>query len=261
LLNLTQEERMALSRGDVTCLSHLIVEKKVILDELASLEDEKFDALNNIGISSTSDTSCQGSSQLVDFLVGVDREEANRLLHIQEGTLVLMGRVRDVTLVNRSLAQAAVQQASNMQENLLMLFRRALDSYASQDDYYDQRTQDIEPIEISSFGKEQMALPEIFAAIIQAQDAINADDPRAVASAIRILKNAIEGITGYLELEDMPSIVVTKSETNHPMGDFANEALSQGRSSNIVEQIARLYRQESAYQASIEVNNQMLALV
>ena len=50
LLSITQEERSALSRDDISCLLSLTNQKEAILDEMASLEKAKFAALLDLRI-------------------------------------------------------------------------------------------------------------------------------------------------------------------------------------------------------------------
>ena len=205
LFALTLDEHAALSRDDIDALPRLTAQKETMLDDLSQLEKAKFNAMNDLGIEGITRGDAlesprsmpSGSMRLVASLAGVDREVAGRLLHMQEGTLVLMGRVRDFTLVNRALAALALERASCRQSELLSLYYSSLDGGLN-----GGRVGELvgvsasEPLEISSFSNGQTALPAVFAAIIAARDALNQEDSSTISSAVGNLQSALEGITG-----------------------------------------------------------------
>jgi flagellar biosynthesis/type III secretory pathway chaperone len=260
LLELTQEERFALTRDDVAYLLQLAADKETVLDQLAKVEKAKFSALSELGISSESTGGGLGKPTLSNLLTRLEREVASNLLHIQEGTLVVMDQVREFTLINRALTLSALERASIRQADLLRAYRSPLEEREPRFSSSQTVAQTvIEPLEITSYGREQEALPEIFAAIIAARDAIQGDDPEAIATAVGSLQEALEGISGYLEM-DAITLRGGPAADDLDEGDASAEQADLS-SASIVEQIANLYHQENAYQASLEVSDRMLALV
>jgi hypothetical protein len=232
------------------------------LDELASLENAKFSALQDLGISHDSTSTNSQALKLVDFLTAFDREVASRLLHIQEGTLVLMSSVRDITRVNWALAVSALRRASSLQAHLLKAYQFPLSTHHAPDRGSGELMAQsaIESFEITSFSKGQTALPAIFAAIIAARDALSEQDPGAISCAVGNLQSALEGIAGYLQIDEAQERMSPVTEESPLTGAASPGALEGRAGASLVEMIADLYHQENAYQASLRASNRMLAL-
>ena len=112
LFSLTREERHALSRSDVPRLLELAERKETLLDHLGKLEDSRRILLHSLGNSSSSASPKGETAALAAVLGTIDKEEADRLVHLQEGILVLMSQMRELNHGNRVLAAHALERAS-----------------------------------------------------------------------------------------------------------------------------------------------------
>jgi hypothetical protein len=210
-----------------------------------------------LGVASDLSPGSLQNMKLVSFLSDVDRQAASRLLHIQEGTLVLMRQIRDITLVNRAMAVSALARASSLQAQLLNAYRPQFDDHRDLVVGGEPFNLTEEPFKITSFSKEQTALPAVFAAIITARDALSKDDPSAILSAVGNLKNALEGITGHLDFAE-----VGYADEGMLLADILSDGSTvTDNTISLVEIIAGLYHQGNAYQASLNASDRMLALV
>lgn len=263
MLTLSLNEQSALSQDDVAALLQISAEKESRLDDLAWLEKAKFSALSDLGITVDPTSGLLHTMKLINDLADVDRDAAGRLLHIQEGTQVLIGQVRDITLVNRALAASALERASCMQAQLLSLYRSHLDERHELNNGLRELvgTPVIDPVEFAASHNGQTALPAIFAAIIDARDALNQDMPGAISSAVGNLQNALEGINGFLELDAVPGNVEGLAIKFLQEKCGSREMQFNRNPASLVEMIANLYHQENAYQTSLKTSNRMLALV
>jgi flagellar biosynthesis/type III secretory pathway chaperone len=146
-----------------------------------------------------------------------EAEDARRLANLQSGILALSAQVRHLTLGNRALAVHALHATANFQTSL------AWDSEAG--------------------------LPALFAAIIAARDALDAQDSARISAAIRDMQDALEQLGDALG--ETPSRPL--AERREPVA-----ASQPAPRANLVEQVAHLYSQEAAYRAVLQMSNRLV---
>jgi flagellar biosynthesis/type III secretory pathway chaperone len=265
LFNLSMEERQSLSRGDVARLLALAERKEALLDQLSRLEESRRLLLYSLEKSPAASAQPGEGASLARALGTLDREEAGRIMHLQEGILVLMGQVRELTQGNRALAACALERASSLQAQLARLWQipPAWDRNASPLSLKNDCT--VEPSTeealLKIFPGGQVSLPAVFATIVSASEALKARDQSAISGALNDLQDALDGLGKFLGARQPQS----------DKSDFWRNYLQEARpprlgaptpreETNLVEVMARLYRQEEAYQAVLRANNRMLAI-
>ena len=250
IYQLTADERRALSEGDVARLAELTGHKENQLDKLSWLEAAKVDLLQQLDMLPDKNASVLKTLQLFDFLNKIDQISAQRLLRIQEGSLILRSQAREMTRGNRAMADSALKRTNSLQARLLHLYQLPEVGKGGE-----KRSQiDEESTQVTSALK----FAAVFASLIAARDALQANDRKALSGAMEDLQQALEDLSSARV--NLPAI----SQKAYPPEKInltkADEAGLQGENSSLVETIANLYHQESAYQASLKVSNRMLAI-
>jgi flagellar biosynthesis/type III secretory pathway chaperone len=223
LLNLTQEEREALAQGDVLRLLTLAEHKEILLDQLSSLANARqllVAQLINLDRS-------QGDDPLVRSLKVLDLDDELQLASLFEGIQVLKGQVRELVLGNRALAATALNQAATLQAGLV--------------------------------SHTQTSLPALFAAILAARDALDAQDSAAVSAALGELQNALlPNNQASGDRIARPAQTLEAATPAEPLS-VRSEPPAAKIEANMVEYMANLYRQEKAYRAVLKASSRMLA--
>jgi len=265
LSNLTMEERHSLSRSDVVRLLTLAERKERLLDQLSRLEESRRLLLYKLERPPDSSAQPGEGASLATVLGTVDRDEAGRIMHLQEGILVLMGQVRELTQGNRALAACALERASNLQAELANLWQIPSTWDRSVAPLPLINDPSVEPNNADAFPKispgEQVNLPAIFAAIVSVREALKAKDHSTISGALDDLQDALDGLGKFLGAR----------QTQSDKADFLHTYLQETRprrqgapspreETNLVEVMAKLYRQEEAYQAVLRASNRMLAI-
>jgi flagellar biosynthesis/type III secretory pathway chaperone len=217
LLNLTQEERQALAQGDVLRLLALAEHKDALLDRLNTLASAR-----QLQIAKLSALKPNEDRTVIDHLKTLDPDAELQLATLFEGIQVLKSQVRELALGNRALAATALNQAAALQAGLV--------------------------------SSTQKSLPALFAAILAARDALDAQDSAAISAALGELQNALN--TGDYASANGPA-------RSAPVTSEAVQARPESSSiktgANMIEYMANLYRQEKAYRAVLKVSSRMLA--
>lgn len=213
LLRLAGEEQSALAKGDVARLLVLAEHKESLLDRLAGLETAR-QAL------AAGEAEAQADPQppCHPALSQTDSETAERLVHLFEGIRVITGQVRELAHANRALASGALARAAMQQAGLLV--------------------------------SAQTSLPALCAALLDARDAMDANDGAAMQTAVGAMDRALQ-----------PAAVPGNSDEPAPAAAdeaSASEAAAP-QESGLVEAMASLYRQEKAYRAVVQVSSRMIA--
>ena len=117
LLNLTLEERQALSKEDVSHLSPLVEEKEALLDELGQLEEGRKTATEFLAVI----LSASPSATVNELFPHLDPATAVRLGHLSEGITTLVAQTRDLNHGNQALAAYKVEWLDLAQTYLLNL--------------------------------------------------------------------------------------------------------------------------------------------
>ncbi len=156
LYHLTQEEREALAQGDVLRLLALAEHKETLLDRLNSLANARQRQIAQL----TQLDLDKGEDFIIKGLRLLDLDDELQLVSLFEGIQVLKGLVRELVLGNQGLAAIALKQAASLQAGLVK--------------------------------STQTSLPALFAAILAARDALDAQDSAAVSVALGDLQNALE---------------------------------------------------------------------
>lgn len=198
LLRWTRQEQTALMNGDAPRLLALAEHKEVALDRLAALESA-FEA--QIGALTKAAAGRPGLLPM-DQLAEIDPIAAGSLVRLIDGTETLVDQIRDLARANRALAQSALYRAAGMQAGW---------AFAT-----------------------QASLPALCAAILDARQALDAQDHAGVEAAVGDLQEAL------IPLDEAGAPI-------HPAVEF-----------NLVEKMAGLYRQEKAYRAVVRVSSRVL---
>jgi flagellar biosynthesis/type III secretory pathway chaperone len=263
LFNLSMEERQSLSRGDVARLLALAERKEALLDQLSRLDESRRLLLYSLEKSPDASAQPGEGASLARALGTLDREEAGRIMHLQEGILVLMGQVRELTQGNRALAACALERASSLQAQLARLWQipptwdRNASPLSLKNDCTVEPSTEEALLKISPGG--QVSLPAVFATLVSASEALKARDQSAISGALNDLQDALDGLGKFLGARQPQS----------DKSDFWRNYLQEARpprlgapapreETNLVEVMARLYRQEEAYQAVLRASNRML---
>lgn len=218
LLRLTQEEREALAQGDVLRLLALAEHKETLLDRLSTLANARqlqVAKLTYLGLG-------EGDDSVVRSLKILDLDNELQLVSLFEGILVLKGQVRELALGNRALAATALSQAASLQAGLV--------------------------------STTQTSLPALFAAILAARDALDAQDSAAVSAALGDLQNALRPSSEIPG--DRPSRTASAPTEAFPA---RSGPVIPKIEANMIEYMANLYRQEKAYRAVLKASSRMLA--
>jgi flagellar biosynthesis/type III secretory pathway chaperone len=224
LYHLTQEEREALAQGDVLRLLTLAERKETLLDRLnglANARQSQLARLTQLDLEVGDDATTKGLRLL-------DLDDELQLVSLFEGIRVLKGLVRELALGNQGLAAIALKQAASLQAGLVK--------------------------------STQTSLPALFAAILAARDALDAQDSAAVSAALGELQNALA--PGDPDTGDRyHARSVQASGTAAPLEpfDLRPGPVSARDEANMIEYMANLYRQEKAYRAVLQVSSRMLA--
>ncbi len=217
LLNLTQEERQALAQGDVLRLLALAEHKDALLDRLNTLASAR-----QLQIAKLSALKSTEDETVIDHLKTLDPDAELQLVTLFEGIQVLKSQVRELALGNRALAATALNQAAALQAGLV--------------------------------SNTQTSLPALFAAILAARDALDAQDSAAISAALGELQNALN-TSNYASVSGPARLAPATSEAVQ----VRLEPSSIKAGTNMIEYMANLYRQEKAYRAVLKVSSRMLA--
>jgi len=218
LHHLTQEEREALAQGDVLRLLVLAEHKETLLDRLSTLANARQLQLARLAYSGSG----EGNDSIVRTLKILDLDGDLQLVSLYEGIQVLKGQVRELALGNRALAATALSQAASLQAGLV--------------------------------SSTHTSLPALFAAILAARDALDAQDSAAVSAALGDLQNALRSNSDTSG--DRPSRIPPASAEAFPV---RSEPAAPKVEANVIEYMANLYRQEKAYRAVLKASSRMLA--
>jgi flagellar biosynthesis/type III secretory pathway chaperone len=263
LCRLTKEERQALSSNDVAGLLAQARCKEALMDRLGQLEVERNEYLRELAAKVGLSLEKAGPENLETVLASIDPDTAGRLLHLQEGILVLMGQLRDLTRGNQSLAASALYRADALQSFLVSLCHLPADHWKTLEPW---SLADLpgQPLSQPDMILERMnelhqenhnALPAVFAAIISVRDALNNQDNAAASAALEDLQSALKNLGSLAEGEQQLQSHPGKDKWVSDMG-----LPSPTRETNLAEVIAGLYHQGTAYQAVLRANNRTLAL-
>jgi flagellar biosynthesis/type III secretory pathway chaperone len=256
LYHLTKDERQALSSGDIPHLLALTGQKESTLNELVELEKARQVILQSLAAMLAIDLPPHTIPTLADMISTLHPDEAKRLVHLQEGIVVIMNQVRELTQGNRALADYAMQRASTLQTHLFDLWRYAASSQPGEKQEW--RLENA-PQPGGSNPDGMNALPALFAAILTARDALNNRDNSAVSAAIVEMQVALENLSQILErnrarLQQLGGISRPVEEA-----PSSSAALPVSKTdASLIEVMADLYHQEAAYQAVLKVSNRML---
>lgn len=223
LLQLTQEEREALARGDVLRLLALTEQKEILLDRLSSLAN-----FRQLQVAQLADLA-PGMSDvpMLRVLKALDPDNELHLVNLYEGIQVLKSQVRELALGNRALAATALNQAATLQAGLV--------------------------------SSTQTSLPALFAAILAARDALDAQDSAAISAALGDLQKALLPSSQAANERTIRPVQVLESAAPVEPVAMRSEPAASKAEANMIEYMASLYRQEKAYRAVLKASSRMLA--
>lgn len=219
LLHLMREEQFALANEDAARLLAIAEHKDALLDRLAALSRAR-----QAQIAALSD-GASGNEMPLDETTAWDVETLDRLRRLSDGIQVLTSQARELVQANQALAAVALKRAAAQQAGLI--------------------------------SSTQTSLPALFAAILDARDALDAQDSAAVRMAIDDLQKALNHVGAAAEHRP------TRASTAPPISEteaVASRSVSapSRNESNLIEAMASLYRQEKAYRAVLQTGSRML---
>jgi flagellar biosynthesis/type III secretory pathway chaperone len=218
LLHLMREEQYALANGDVARLLAISEHKDALLDRLALLSKARQAQVAAL-------SGAPGEDVPSDEMTAWDAETLDRLRRLSDGIQVLTSQARELVQANQALAATALKRAAAQQAGLI--------------------------------SSHQTSLPALFAAILDARDALDAQDSAAVRLAIDELQKALNRISGTVEHRPTRAVTapaITETEV------VASQAVSAPlrNEANLIETMASLYRQEKAYRAVLQTGSRLL---
>ncbi len=123
LHQLTQEERQALSKNDLSRLEVILEQKEVVLDELGQIEDRRRMVTQNlgdqIGLQHTNPT-------ITAICQRLNSEVGHRIKHLKDGISALAEEVKIMTSGNHALAMIALERVDALQTILIDSLRPSL---------------------------------------------------------------------------------------------------------------------------------------
>lgn len=117
LVNITKDERQALTSGDTDLIMRLVEEKEVLLDQLGLLEDTRRmhqDQLANR-------LKLPGMQSTAELFSHLETESSQRLIRLTEGISALGRQVRDLNDWNKAYAASTLEWLDAAQAFLLKL--------------------------------------------------------------------------------------------------------------------------------------------
>jgi flagellar biosynthesis/type III secretory pathway chaperone len=221
LLHLMREEQFALANGDAARLLAIAERKDILLDRLAVLSQARQSQVAALN------GGAPGDAPSLEELTACDTQTLDRMRRLSDGIQVLTSQARELVQANQALAAAALKRAAAQQAGLI--------------------------------SSTQTSLPALFAAILDARDALDAQDSAAVRLAIGDLQKALNRIgtaADHRPARSHPVLEPSKTETEAVASQPAG-APSRSET-NLVEAMASLYRQEKAYRAVLQTGYRML---
>ncbi len=123
ILNLTKDERQALTRNEFNNLPAIVEQKEALLDELSQIEDQRrmvaHELAQKLGIVSSSPT-------IAEIGAALPVEEGRRINHLREGIVALSGEIHELTSGNHALAVSALERVDAVQTFLMDLCKPSL---------------------------------------------------------------------------------------------------------------------------------------
>lgn len=211
LIRWTRQEQTALMSGDIPRLLVLAEYKEKTLDRLAGYERV---VAAQIGAMTGSDAH-QIQPPPLDRLAEFDPAAAEPLMRLVEGTEVIAAQIRDLARANQALAQSALRRAAGQQAGWAFTA--------------------------------QASLPALCAAILDARQALDAQDHAGVEAAVDVLTDALLPLNS-------PEAPTRAFSAGHEGVPRTLPPVDQ----NLVEKMAGFYRQEKAYQAVLRTSSRVL---
>lgn len=123
LLNSLEEERYAIIQEDIPRLDKLSGQKEELLEKLGDLINLKNKAFKELDEDFGTNFLNQQQFLPRNLRLSVHNDTARRLMHLQEGVVVIMSQIRELTQGNQALSLTALNQKNELQvkylENLL----------------------------------------------------------------------------------------------------------------------------------------------
>lgn len=123
LLNSLEEERYAIIQEDIPRLDKLSGQKEELLEKLGDLINLKNKAFKELDEDFGTNFLNQQHFLPRNLRLSVHNDTARRLMHLQEGVVVIMSQIRELTQGNQALSLTALNQKNELQvkylENLL----------------------------------------------------------------------------------------------------------------------------------------------
>jgi hypothetical protein len=119
LLNSLEEERLAIIQEDVPHLVKLSGKKEELLEKLGDLISVKNKLFKELDDDFGTNLLNQQRLLPRNLCSAVDHDSARRLMHLQEGVVVIMSQVRELNQGNQALSLTALPQENELQAKYL----------------------------------------------------------------------------------------------------------------------------------------------
>ncbi len=120
LHNITRDERLALTKNDVSALARLAEQKETLLDRLSQVEERRRvtvqDVAHKAGLNLETPT-------IIDIIRILPPQQASRVANLREGILAISQEIRDLTGGNTALIKLGLERIDALQSFLLDLYR------------------------------------------------------------------------------------------------------------------------------------------
>lgn len=246
---LTREERTALTHGKAADLLAITGRKQALLDRLIQLESSKEALFLSLAQAFGDPTLADQPQHLLQRLSREQAEQTAQLDQLQDGILALTARVREQTRSNRALVHRALQRASALQNYLISLCNLPSPAGTASSETWNS----------------EATLPAVLAAAVEARRALDGSDRASLRAAAHSLQQALDNLNTFLKHNAAGQEIVGGDKPPFPLESLrrAEKVRPQpdnpAESDDLVEIIADLYRQETAYQAVLQISNLMLA--
>ncbi len=139
LLNLSREERQALTKNDAMRLVTLTEEKEAILDELGQLDEGRKTVSESLAV-----MLAVPASTLTALFPHLESAAAERLGRLSEGITTLIQQSKEINQGNQALAAYKIEYLDAAQAYLLDLVQPPVGYYPSGKNYANQWTPSVE---------------------------------------------------------------------------------------------------------------------
>ena len=120
LHSLTRDERIALTKQDITTLASLAEQKESLLDRMNQVEERRRVTVQEVAFKAGLHLE---SPTIADVIPVLPPQQAGRVANLRDGILALSQEIRDLTGGNHALIMLGLERIDALQTFLLDLYR------------------------------------------------------------------------------------------------------------------------------------------